>query len=941
MKKIISILLSAFLLTSCSDSLSEFVSNIVEGDEVKLTVSMSLPDMNDIQSRAFGDIETDDADATYRNSFNLWLYVFDNSGNFVQMVKAEPKTKNPAKEDETLFDVTLYKSTQPRIIHFVAQHPDASGTPTNPGAGHEMTLMSRLSVTNATHDQDAFWARVTKTHIDEDTKFLHVPMVRNYAMITLDASKVARDDDHQDRAFVYQGFLIVNKPTMGSVAPYNQNSRGYAVYSDYTDNAPENPGPKTYDQMKDDQQFYGYMPLGTTFYDTPEELQALTQNALNARFTTNDKYMYEVPNATDAYRGTTYLVMKGTYNGTTKYYKLDLVRQLEGSGINEYYNLLRNFHFTVKINSLKADAGYRTFEAACEGAANNNVSVSVITQNVTNISDGTDQRLYVTDTYFCFTEGGASQDLKFKYIPITGGTTYDNSVISVSWEGDNIFASDGEPTIAGSDDSGSDWRTVNMTLADPGAQPKVATVKVYVDKAKIDLNTTYANSFAQEDAEYLVREITVVLRPKYQMYLKCPPSVTGGNEALTINLLIPTDVNERMFPLTFYLEPELKSIYPDTDTGRPTMPVHLGESIANEGELGFQYERTISWADYQNFSTMNYNGGTYKVVPCYFKTNTATSSTWVYAQNKYFTDAKDRFSNQPAIFEDYQNGYPAMIEGTDYLGKGYPVLIYFKTTQAANGKTLVINVNEGGSSSTLNYVPTTAGNQIVTYYTNTFGSDNITATVSWSNNGQVDQQVAAAIPSNRRHLFSMPNFLFKPMRADKNNAGTGYNEPYLLTNDPEPSIFFKDEHGNHKAGWVYLNPYHSVDGNYIWGIQMSNQYEIPVRSTPGSFQNGNTKTTTTETGHLVDAYRVNWVDENFNTVNGMTGMTIAAETEVWLQAYRLSSNGVYLDTRTQTKSGSTVTYGYDLTAGQIDDEVRSGNYKVFNTAMPIVFYEPL
>ena len=57
---------------------------IQEGDEVTLNFSVAMPEEVMLQTRAFGE----NTDGSAQSSLNLWLFVYDSEGIFVQAKKA-------------------------------------------------------------------------------------------------------------------------------------------------------------------------------------------------------------------------------------------------------------------------------------------------------------------------------------------------------------------------------------------------------------------------------------------------------------------------------------------------------------------------------------------------------------------------------------------------------------------------------------------------------------------------------------------------------------------------------------------------------------------------------------------------------------------------------------------------------------------------------------
>ena len=202
-----------------------------------------------------------------------------------------------------------------------------------------------------------------------------------------------------------------------------------------------------------------------------------------------------------------------------------------------------------------------------------------------------------------------------------------------------------------------DFCPVNFTLSglDP-SKPKTAIIRLYISELA--------------GSETLFRDVTVVLRTKYDLIVDCTDVVPAtANSNVTVNLLIPEGINKNMFPLDFTLEPQSKTIYPNSTLNQ--IPVKVGKSIVpgHETENSFQYIKTLNYNDYSSASLKTVNGNRYRVIPCEFKTNTAASETTVYAQNQYFVSANCSFENGTPVFQDGDLA-TVTIKASDYYGAG-------------------------------------------------------------------------------------------------------------------------------------------------------------------------------------------------------------------------------------------------------------------------------
>ena len=804
-KYIITLLFAATLATACSNETfdeptSVKKNEVTEDGRVNIRFSVAVPDNGGeiAVTKAMGDGEGADGKMTdaYRNDLDLWLFIYDEQGIFVEGKQATPVTgksqqhNDTYNDNETLFDVLVKPSKSIRHIHFIANYGAEASAALAESFGSEVSMMTALSVSG---NVDTYWCRQTVTKIDEDTKFERVPLVRNFAKIAI---------KNQAGSFTFEGFYLCNVPDRGSVTPYNENTGSFQSFFkeeprkalEYTELSGSN--------------YKGFLASGVSF----------VHSAADATFTAPanptdevSQYLYETPNAEGTAKGRTFILVKGKYNNHTSssYYKVDLVKK--GEFGTEYYNILRNVCYNMIIKNVTVD-GYSTAAEAAKHPASNNLSASITTETITNMADG-EQQIFVSDTYFCFTKGGENLDIWFKYKGPYGSYSSQSNpghstsnFIRVHATGDTADMFESEPQIVPGTAGVDDWFKVRLNLKNPGVEPKTVNLRLYVNQAvasEYEGASDTQHHYTNDDV--LSRDLTLVLRQEYPLFLDCPLSVEGGNGSkLTVNLLVPT-VNERLFPLTFYVEPDSKSIYPNTDERIDGVPnnqvlaVRTAPSIVDGDKLGqnsFQYEKILTWEEYNAIRrTKTIDGAIYKVVPLYFKTNANESETWVYAQGKYFVKAKDQFSNSAPVFDD---NYDARILLTEQLGRQQIDTIMYKTTTGTGPVTIKVHVTEGGvemPSQTITIPEADRGQEHAFYYqTTTFSSNDVNV---WIENEDGTQIITPVIKYHRvRHLLTIPANTFKPIlvhRLERSEWTIGGNFEILDWVYEEPSVYITME----------------------------------------------------------------------------------------------------------------------------------------------------
>lgn len=801
MKRLLYILASILLLSACTDEVDlQKQNNVKEGDEVTLNFSVAMPEEQMLQTRAFGE----NTNGTAQSTLNLWLFVYDSEGIFVQAKKATRGGTNlhiAPNHYDTEFSVTLNATKSRRIIHFIAYD---GGENEGVGAlinnlsnqfGTESSMLSQLYTTNS---QAAYWHRMTvdeiveddesTTNVDESTKFKCVPLVRNFAKIIV---------NNQATGFTLNSFTVVNAPSKGTVAPYSNGS--FIEYVNGTTN-------KTYAALSGAPYNYtGFAPIGMT------ETDYITAE----RNSTAPFYLYETPNAAGNAKGRTTVIIKGTKTGqSTAYYKVDLVYPSSNAAEgNLFYNILRNFAYTITINEVLG-AGYPNFNAAINGAAGNNLSASTATSSLSAVSDGK-QKLEVTNTYFCFTASGPQLVLKYRYSYLNNNNqwVYNNNLVDFTSSNNALFST--TPAKNTNNDATGEyigWRTITLNLNDPGQEAQTSLFHIYASQTLIN----GANLGNVITGELLSRDVRIDLRQLYPLLVDCPTYVkkeTGT--AFTVNLLIPQGINDKLFPMDFLIEPASKTIYPDASSSTK-LPVHIGQSIVEgNNENSFQYVRTVTAAEYASFGTKTVGGVTYKVVPCQFKTNIAASATTVYASNKYFSSTPEAFDNKMIFFTDESN---LTIEGTQNYGLGWDVKLHFSVTADAVNKNFNISITEGSTTTNnITFSPTAEGEQTYTYQTKTFGESAVSATITATGNtDQPTEKKTATANVARRYFFIKANS-FTTNIID------------IGSTDDKSSIFVGDYGAGYVGNGYGEEPYDGSDeNNYLTANGLQKDYRIDV-----------------------------------------------------------------------------------------------------------------
>ena len=688
----------------------DVVTSPEEGVFGKATISFSAMLPSIPQTKAMGD---DPLGSSNNDIKSMHLVIFDANGMLVETCEAElAKTSethgnvSTGKQDkdgndittdhlyETEFTVTVTMTDQPRTIHFIANCPVDQVI-----YGHETSVIGNMYVGK---DEDpgtpetAYWARVKVSDLiieDAETDNPHfknedvanafrcVPMLRNFAQITVidtESEKITVPEGH---TFEYLGFTLYNTVDLGTVAPYNSKSGEfqsfinpltglkykYPALMELTDEDGKSIAYEGHalaasklnqslemDSTSDDG--YKWYPSGTSFYMYERKISVKTDEE-------------EMWNESPPHR-----IIKGKFDGKLCYYKADLVYKIIENGKDEareikYYNILRNFKYQFTITKVDSK-GYDSVEAAIRGATSNNLAGSSTTSKFTNISDNVG-RLWVSYTSKTLVTGD-DITLYYRYEPVLGSGNFNNNTIE---QGGVVFFEDAEGkevmiegsnvirqfTVAATDETSGEWvgyRRVDIKVNNPQAMAKEQTVVLRTDKATLS------------------RQIQYTLRNKYNMVLDCTPAVLAKiGEEVKLDIKLPGGLTANMFPLALKIEVADMTLSPNAD--KNTIPVEVGTSTVpgKEGKPAFFYVWTLETKeDYDRLPS----DGTNKVIETYWYTNIAKSASTIYVTNSYFNPADDSFLNGVIFTNVYVKANSANTELEElFYGEGEKVGITF------------------------------------------------------------------------------------------------------------------------------------------------------------------------------------------------------------------------------------------------------------------------
>lgn len=625
----------------------------------------------------------------------LHLAVFGRSGYLKEYVQATPippekiedyeyldLVGDPQSVDQYQFTAELTLTDNYRIVHFVGNGPSVLNF------GYADDVLRKLLSDNG---ETAYWqmrvlengVRAKKSTSKEDYEDVHgntvtygdfidndgnlitdgryvpteetvrglqeVPLIRNWAKIVVEKYTEGGNDPY----FTPYSYAVINTPTKGSVAPYSSQTKGFI----------ENYEKQSYTDLQD----AGYpanLPAGTTFDNTiPSHVDFLngTNGVTLCSNPNHAVYLYERPKPTEELPPTAVIVY-GYYDNPDDpqhskeyyYYKVDLMVD------REYYPVFRNFKYKIQIKKILTQ-GHHTPEAAASSAGSADVSADINARHLADISDGQGRLIIDPQMAFTFTSPQTDyqrimvyfiNDISSEEDAAFMDGTVTVQALSMPYGEDPLIPEDPEdtpleerhlwidPPIPPEDEHGNananvGWRVIHLTTIDYlPTTPRTQTIRV----TGIHENGT------------LYRDIEITLQNYQKMQVNCVqdaiPNEKGSSLALSVS--IPDGLNQSMFPLEFKVEPQAMTLTPDGNKANNNLPVHWGNSIADDasGKQCFYFLRTIDWTEYRSLPlTVDEEDNRLRTFTCYFKSNRDESKTTIWVDNEYFEKDSDSFDN--------------------------------------------------------------------------------------------------------------------------------------------------------------------------------------------------------------------------------------------------------------------------------------------------------
>ena len=659
------LLLAVLLPTGCTE---DKYPEEIPAKKVTWKIGVIMPQAREA-TRAFGET------AAFTD---LHLAVFSEvAGDWYleELVQADAPVTTTAPNQLTEFSVKLTSSDQPRRIHLVGNYPGL----TLP-FGNEGTLIGLLSVKD---NHDVYWGCVDVDKIGEvrPEKMQSIPLVRNFAKVQLEINEGIEEK------FVLTGFALHNVPNSGTAAPYNISSGKFADFV-----APNN-ACQTYEDLLNEQGYEGNEPYDVELIPATEATEYHKPEGTNgpiAPFYIYERHNRNVDNPTS-------VIVKGRYEGGDEtFYKLDIIYHNDITNTNVYYNLLRNFIYTIRITDVTG-SGYKTLNDALINPASNNISGSTEVNDFTNISDGKG-RLFVSTTYLLLTSD-APVDVYYQYRPdlekdpdgIDNTPKEDNGtgLVTITAPAGNVLSE--AAGVADEDEKSgthSGWRKLTLKPNVPDGVAKTQQITVA--------------------AGNLQREITLVLRRPYDMIVQVDPKIVAPSvgKQIQVSTSIPSGLPPSVFPLLFVISTENNTLYPLPGSGMYAQTAG--------GTYGFV--RELSYEEYKKLPVSSVDA-TKVTFSTTMQTNCTQNASVVYVDNPYFNRGSDYFVNPFSI--EIPVGTNVTVQTESFRNNfGWETNVYPRRLQESESQEVNVTLNIDGNdieigTITINRTQVTSGLVVV------------------------------------------------------------------------------------------------------------------------------------------------------------------------------------------------------------------------------------
>ena len=709
MRRLTAYLTALILAVSCVTEFEQ--GGTAAGDSLEgapVTITFSVPDIPVLP--ATKTLETGDGNITdipYLDPEKMYLVVCGGSQSIKYIRKAKlvdtlqnrevPLDKYPLSEGDRhttiyRFKVQLEISDFGRTIHFLG-NVDENQLIT--GSYSYNSLPGMLSYDN----KQAYWQKlyvphikakrdpVTQDPIKQDgtyvpdslttSYFQYIPLIRNFAKIQV---------TNASENFKLHSYAVIFYPERGSVVPYRSNESDPVKRFDFNPSSGYNLSgyeKSTFEQLEDEIDYLGNMPAGVALSDYVPPASAF-ENPTNSGGKVlkydpdnNDQgfYVYErgIP---DEKIGPTFIIVCGKFEDDDHwyYYRLDLMESkvVGTQTVSKYYPIYRNFRYNIQLHRISSE-GVLDPETAVIASNAADISADVSMRHLSDISNGTTRLVvepFMTRTYSGPAEEGQYYELYARFFDSVYSDVPNTDLGSVKVELEPM--KDGlEDILILYDDGGhrvaSNGGFFFPNAATVGGVEGIRTIHFNTVEPRDTTLTQKIKITGHKPGNHqdlrLYREVEITLQKKQPLTVTCTDRVWPVSKTpLTVAVTIPSELPESMFPLKFIVEPEDRTLTPDTSQNI-NMPVASGRSIATTESAfsdspTFYYIRTLTREEFLNLPLVN---GTERTFYCYFKTNRDISATTIWVYNEYFHKGNASFVNTQPLSVKCTNPVPDVV----------------------------------------------------------------------------------------------------------------------------------------------------------------------------------------------------------------------------------------------------------------------------------------
>ena len=612
---------------------------------VEVTFTADYPEPVAVPTRAkMGEGATED-------EFNLYLCLYGPGEGFVQnWIPATPQTFN--KNTDGYITSVDYKALLPltdemRTIHLFVNPPaDADPTLTD----YIDNVMEKMV---DTEKECSYWQQVIlpngiqgqvsggKTVVVPSSveQLQHVKLVRNFAKVVVSTPGEFLPDGTTPNPD-YEGFklkhwTLINVPDAGYVAPYtgNQNDatrfpKGYLNIGDYMT------GLTLYKQLTGTEagqdNYKGYMPSSAKIDETfPGELG----EAEEGTYAVNNGalYLYERPLPTSSQKQTAILaeiefdpghaVNPSETDPVTYWYKIEVLND-KGA----YIPFLRDIVYRLDIQGIEGP-GAETARDAYEGAYFGNISASLETATLNELSDGT-SLIHVDEMDYTFVQGSTTETLmhgddaaRFYFVPfidgnpdlgVPAGQAYTSSVEGICEVKVELIEVDGyEAAVEEDEDVEVNDGTISVTLAQTDAskvKKSIIRISGKAEGGKTIYRDININLMGRQDFSHGT-DVTAIT--------EAPTDLTGAGKKVVIKVWLPEDLGASLFPLQVRIEAKENSL----SATSADLPVVTGKSVFDTDRNTFFFVKTIKYSDYCSLNKKTKKYEFHYNFDCVFYTN--------------------------------------------------------------------------------------------------------------------------------------------------------------------------------------------------------------------------------------------------------------------------------------------------------------------------------